>query len=176
MSRLAIGKQVKKSGKKRSDTWLCYCTVSFFQPRTSWVSWRFPCVTHVFLVDLSFQRRRQQPKTAKRTHRTHAYLITTMSTSFRLPYGYNEAPPWPSLYWPFSSDFVPINLIADVPHSLYYLNGNYILWFIPVYSTKSILDIWRYTTIWSVLFATLVYLPAGRQTWNDTLLGSNTEI
>ncbi|KAI7883267.1 hypothetical protein K492DRAFT_215270 [Lichtheimia hyalospora FSU 10163] len=46
-----------------------------------------------------------------------------MSTSFRLPYGYNEAPPWPSLYWPFSSDFVPINLIADVPHSLYYLNG-----------------------------------------------------
>ncbi|CDS11274.1 hypothetical protein LRAMOSA03537 [Lichtheimia ramosa] len=67
-----------------------------------------------------------------------------MSTSFRLPYGYNEAPPWPSLYWPFSSDFVPINLIADVPHSLYYLN-----------------DIWRYTTIWSVLFATLVYLPAG---------------
>ncbi|KAI9312342.1 hypothetical protein BX666DRAFT_2020927 [Dichotomocladium elegans] len=46
-----------------------------------------------------------------------------MSTSFRLPYGYNEAPPWPSLYWPFSSHFEPLNLIADVPHSLYYLHG-----------------------------------------------------
>ncbi|KAI7885408.1 hypothetical protein K492DRAFT_123981 [Lichtheimia hyalospora FSU 10163] len=46
-----------------------------------------------------------------------------MSTSFRLPFGYNGAPSWPSLYWPFSPDFVPLNLIADVPHSLFYLNG-----------------------------------------------------
>ena len=47
-----------------------------------------------------------------------------MSTShFRLPYGYSGAPPWPSLYWPFGPDFEPVNLIADVPHSLYYLQG-----------------------------------------------------
>ncbi|CDS05291.1 hypothetical protein LRAMOSA07820 [Lichtheimia ramosa] len=67
-----------------------------------------------------------------------------MSTSFRLPLGYNGAPPWPSLYWPFSPDFVPLNLIADVPHSLFYLN-----------------DIWRYTVLWSIIFALVVYLPAG---------------
>lgn len=46
-----------------------------------------------------------------------------MSTSFRLPYGYRNAPSWPSLYWPFSGDFDPLNLIADIPHSLYYLAG-----------------------------------------------------
>ncbi|ORZ00648.1 hypothetical protein BCR43DRAFT_432780 [Syncephalastrum racemosum] len=47
-----------------------------------------------------------------------------MSTShFRLPYGYTGAPPWPALYWPFGADFSPVNLIADVPHSLYYLRG-----------------------------------------------------
>ncbi|KAI9496242.1 hypothetical protein BDB00DRAFT_882089 [Zychaea mexicana] len=47
-----------------------------------------------------------------------------MSTShFRLPYGYSGAPPWPSLYWPFGPGFEPVNLIADVPHSLYYLQG-----------------------------------------------------
>ncbi|KAI8646703.1 hypothetical protein BD408DRAFT_336354 [Parasitella parasitica] len=46
-----------------------------------------------------------------------------MSTSFRLPYGYRDAPAWPSLYWPFGSDFDPLNLIADIPHSLYYLHG-----------------------------------------------------
>ncbi|KAG2217824.1 hypothetical protein INT45_005425 [Circinella minor] len=68
-----------------------------------------------------------------------------MSTShFRLPYGYSSAPPWPSLYWPFGPEFELVNLIADVPHSLYYLQ-----------------DIWRYTMVWSVLFALAVYLPAG---------------
>ncbi|KAI8990770.1 hypothetical protein BDF20DRAFT_903799 [Mycotypha africana] len=46
-----------------------------------------------------------------------------MSTSFRLPYGYRNAPPWPSLYWPFEPNFDPLNLVADIPHSLYYLNG-----------------------------------------------------
>jgi hypothetical protein len=46
-----------------------------------------------------------------------------MTTSFRLPYGYRNAPPWPSLYWPFGGDFDPLNLIADIPHSLYYLSG-----------------------------------------------------
>lgn len=46
-----------------------------------------------------------------------------MSTSFRLPYGYRAAPEWPSLYWPFGPDFDPLNLIADIPHSLYYLSG-----------------------------------------------------
>ncbi|KAG2198526.1 uncharacterized protein EV154DRAFT_540283 [Mucor mucedo] len=46
-----------------------------------------------------------------------------MSTSFRLPYGYRAAPEWPSLYWPFGPGFDPLNLIADIPHSLYYLSG-----------------------------------------------------
>ncbi|KAL9559546.1 hypothetical protein MBANPS3_000372 [Mucor bainieri] len=46
-----------------------------------------------------------------------------MSTSFRLPYGYRYAPVWPSLYWPFGPDFDPLNLVADIPHSLYYLQG-----------------------------------------------------
>ncbi|KAI8054912.1 hypothetical protein BDF21DRAFT_441142 [Thamnidium elegans] len=45
-----------------------------------------------------------------------------MST-FRLPYGYKTAPDWPSLYWPFGHGFDPLNLIADIPHSLYYLSG-----------------------------------------------------
>ncbi|KAI9359872.1 hypothetical protein BD770DRAFT_319416 [Pilaira anomala] len=45
-----------------------------------------------------------------------------MST-FRLPYGYKTAPNWPSLYWPFGPGFDPLNLIADIPHSLYYLSG-----------------------------------------------------
>ena len=52
------------------------------------------------------------------------FIKKGMSTShFRLPYGYSGAPPWPSLYWPFGPDFEPVNLIADVPHSLYYLQG-----------------------------------------------------
>lgn len=51
------------------------------------------------------------------------FLQLAMSTSFRLPYGYKNAPSWPSLYWPFSGDFDPLNLIADIPHSLYYLAG-----------------------------------------------------
>ncbi|KAG2202849.1 hypothetical protein INT46_001692 [Mucor plumbeus] len=67
-----------------------------------------------------------------------------MSTSFRLPYGYRNAPAWPSLYWPFGPDFDPLNLVADIPHSLYYLQ-----------------DIWRFTMIWSVLFSLAIYLPAG---------------
>ncbi|KAL1928010.1 hypothetical protein VTP01DRAFT_3415 [Rhizomucor pusillus] len=67
-----------------------------------------------------------------------------MSSHFRLPYGYSGAPPWPALYWPFSSDFDAANLIADVPHSLYYLR-----------------DIWKFTVIWSVIFGLAVYLPAG---------------
>ncbi|KAI9283069.1 hypothetical protein BC943DRAFT_343960 [Umbelopsis sp. AD052] len=47
-----------------------------------------------------------------------------MSTShFYLPYGYKEAPPWPSLYWPFGPNFNPLSLIADIPHSLYYMKG-----------------------------------------------------
>lgn len=131
MSRLAIEETSGKEWERKKGSDTCYATARplFFQPRPGVCGYGhllsiFPCVTHVSWT-LSF--RRQQPKTAKRTHRTHAHLITTMSTSFRLPYGYNEAPPWPSLYWPFSSDFVPINLIADVPHSLYYLNGKYAL-------------------------------------------------
>ncbi|KAF1802649.1 hypothetical protein FB192DRAFT_1379136 [Mucor lusitanicus] len=67
-----------------------------------------------------------------------------MSTSFRLPYGYRSAPAWPSLYWPFGPDFDPLNLVADIPHSLYYLQ-----------------DIWRFTMIWSLLFSLAIYLPAG---------------
>ncbi|KAL7315926.1 hypothetical protein PS15m_005086 [Mucor circinelloides] len=67
-----------------------------------------------------------------------------MSTSFRLPYGYRNAPPWPSLYWPFGPDFDPLNLVADISHSLYYLK-----------------DIWRFTMIWSLLFSLAIYLPAG---------------
>ncbi|KAK4515115.1 uncharacterized protein ATC70_002725 [Mucor velutinosus] len=67
-----------------------------------------------------------------------------MSTSFRLPYGYRSAPAWPSLYWPFGPDFDPLNLVADIPHSLYYLQ-----------------DIWRFTVIWSLLFSLAIYLPAG---------------
>ncbi|KAI8079717.1 uncharacterized protein B0P05DRAFT_89722 [Gilbertella persicaria] len=67
-----------------------------------------------------------------------------MSTSFRLPYGYRSAPPWPSLYWPFGPDFDPLNLVADIPHSLYYLN-----------------DIWRFTTVWCLILSLLIYLPAG---------------
>lgn len=122
MSRLAIVETSGKEWERKKDLTLAMLLhgLFFFQPRTGGSPVDFPlCDTRI--LDLSF--RRQQPKTAKRIHRTHAHLITTMSTSFRLPYGYNEAPPWPSLYWPFSSDFVPINLIADVPHSLYYLNG-----------------------------------------------------
>ncbi|GAN11446.1 conserved hypothetical protein [Mucor ambiguus] len=69
-----------------------------------------------------------------------------MSTSFRLPYGYRNAPAWPSLYWPFGPDFDPLNLVADIPHSLYYLQ-----------------DIWRFTVIWSLLFSLAVYLPAGKK-------------
>jgi hypothetical protein len=47
-----------------------------------------------------------------------------MATShFYLPYGYKEAPPWPSLYWPFGPNFNPMSLIADIPHSLYYMKG-----------------------------------------------------
>lgn len=72
-----------------------------------------------------------------------------MSTSFRLPLGYNGAPPWPSLYWPFSPDFVPLNLIADVPHSLFYLNGKAIaLLFISFdLSLCSIIPLYRYMEI-----------------------------
>ncbi|KAG2231804.1 hypothetical protein INT48_005459 [Thamnidium elegans] len=66
-----------------------------------------------------------------------------MST-FRLPYGYKTAPDWPSLYWPFGHGFDPLNLIADIPHSLYYLS-----------------DIWRFTFVWSLLFSLAIYLPAG---------------
>ncbi|KAI9471995.1 MAG: hypothetical protein EXX96DRAFT_597152 [Benjaminiella poitrasii] len=46
-----------------------------------------------------------------------------MSTSFKLPYGYKSAPSWPALYWPFNGEFDPLSLVADIPHSLYYLNG-----------------------------------------------------
>ncbi|CAO3614148.1 unnamed protein product [Mucor hiemalis] len=67
-----------------------------------------------------------------------------MSTSFRLPYGYRNAPSWPSLYWPFSGDFDPLNLIANIPHSLYYLA-----------------DIWRFTMLWSILLSLVVYTTAG---------------
>lgn len=68
-----------------------------------------------------------------------------MSTShFHLPYGYVEAPPWPSLYWPFGPNFNPLSLIADIPHSLYYMK-----------------DIWRFTVLWSLIFAIAVYFPAG---------------
>lgn len=52
-----------------------------------------------------------------------------MSTSFRLPYGYRNAPSWPSLYWPFGPDFDPLNLVADIPHSLYYLTGTLLHFF-----------------------------------------------
>ncbi|KAG2182220.1 hypothetical protein INT43_007147 [Umbelopsis isabellina] len=69
-----------------------------------------------------------------------------MSTShFHLPYGYVEAPPWPSLYWPFGPNFNPLSLIADIPHSLYYMK-----------------DIWRFTVLWSLIFAIAVYFPAGK--------------
>ncbi|KAI8370420.1 uncharacterized protein BYT42DRAFT_582332 [Radiomyces spectabilis] len=67
-----------------------------------------------------------------------------MASHFRLPYGYKGAPHWPALYWPFGPDFDPLNLIADIPHSLYYIS-----------------DIWRFTMIWSVIFSLVVYLPAG---------------
>ncbi|KAI7898260.1 uncharacterized protein BX663DRAFT_443538 [Cokeromyces recurvatus] len=46
-----------------------------------------------------------------------------MSTSFKLPYGYMNAPSWPALYWPFNGAFDPFALVADIPHSLYYLQG-----------------------------------------------------
>ncbi|KAI8360691.1 hypothetical protein EDC96DRAFT_513091 [Choanephora cucurbitarum] len=67
-----------------------------------------------------------------------------MSTSFRLPYGYRNAPDWPSLYWPFEPGFDILNLVADISHSLYYLN-----------------DIWRFTTVWCLFFSLVIYLPAG---------------
>lgn len=57
----------------------------------------------------------------------HCSFARLMSTShFRLPYGYKEAPSWPSLYWPFGPDFNPLSLIADIPHSLYYMKGKQI--------------------------------------------------
>ncbi|KAI7872986.1 hypothetical protein BDF14DRAFT_1716332 [Spinellus fusiger] len=62
---------------------------------------------------------------------------------FHLPYGYQEAPAWPALYWPFTQGFDPLDIVADIHHSIYYLN------------------IWRFTMIWSVLFSLIVYLPAG---------------
>lgn len=85
-----------------------------------------------------------------------------MSSHFRLPYGYSGAPPWPALYWPFSSDFDAANLIADVPHSLYYLRGMGPKCSCIKQSISHIrLDIWKFTVIWSVIFGLAVYLPAG---------------
>jgi hypothetical protein len=43
---------------------------------------------------------------------------------FRSPSDYPGAPPWPSLYWPFGPGFDPLNMVADISHSLYYLKGN----------------------------------------------------
>ncbi|KAI8347312.1 hypothetical protein BD560DRAFT_411031 [Blakeslea trispora] len=84
-----------------------------------------------------------------------------MSTSFRLPYGYRSAPAWPSLYWPFEP-------VADISHSLYYLNGIfqkkkktnfYKKNNISLYVYYS--DIWRFTTVWCLFFSLVIYLPAG---------------
>jgi hypothetical protein len=91
-----------------------------------------------------------------------------MPASFRLPYGYRFAPPWPSLYWPFGPDFDPLNLVADIHHSLYYLQGtNFISqWIMKKKKNAMALtilhaDIWRFTVIWSLLFSLTIYLPAG---------------
>lgn len=86
-----------------------------------------------------------------------------MST-FRLPYGYKTAPDWPSLYWPFGPGFDPLNLIADIPHSLYYLSGKKGIIIKPKKnSTQFVLDIWRFTFVWSLLFSLAIYLPAGKE-------------
>ncbi|KAI9269902.1 hypothetical protein BY458DRAFT_436316 [Sporodiniella umbellata] len=44
-------------------------------------------------------------------------------SGFRSPNEYRNAPPWPSLYWPFGPGFDPLNMVADTSHSLYYLKG-----------------------------------------------------
>ncbi|CAO3653023.1 unnamed protein product [Cunninghamella blakesleeana] len=62
----------------------------------------------------------------------------------RVPQEYIISPPWPSLYWPFGPGYNPLNQVTDISHTLYYLN-----------------DIWRYTVVWSVFFALIVYIPAG---------------
>ncbi|ORX88175.1 hypothetical protein K493DRAFT_236946 [Basidiobolus meristosporus CBS 931.73] len=71
---------------------------------------------------------------------------------FPIPVDY-IAPPWPSLYWPFRPEVGSEHLL--------YLN-----------------DIWRFTTLWSLIFALLVYAILGawavlvfrRSNWSLSIL------
>ncbi|RIB04213.1 hypothetical protein C2G38_2008475, partial [Gigaspora rosea] len=58
-----------------------------------------------------------------------------MANNYDIPL--NNSPTWPSLYWPFD-------------------NANYL------YQAN---DIWRFTTIWTLIFFTSIYGFAGLWTW-----------